>query len=184
SPPGLLLLTSFLLHVKEGRASPARLVCDSRLIHKYIGEAKDMEKKANQCQAPSALSCPVALPPVDVKMTQWKTKSVRRAGRMVLGPLGGGGGGGRPRGAGGGGGGGGPPPPPPPPALWGQQGAEHGDVCDPSVPFSPPQEEPWEPGCSAGSKELNTAVIFLAYQRLLQGKLRFFFHDLAKDLCD
>lgn len=74
----------------------------------------------------------------------------------------------------------------PPLALGGQQGAEHGAVCDPSVPFSPPppQEEPWEPGCSAGSKELNTAVIFLAYQRLLQGKLRFFFHDLAKDLCD
>ncbi|XP_047915522.2 thrombopoietin isoform X2 [Anser cygnoides] len=46
------------------------------------------------------------------------------------------------------------------------------------------EEEPWEPGCSPGSKEINTAVIFLAYQRLLQGKLRFFFHDLAKDLCD
>ncbi|KAI6063078.1 Thrombopoietin [Aix galericulata] len=46
------------------------------------------------------------------------------------------------------------------------------------------EEEPWEPGCPAGSKELNTAVIFLAYQRLLQGKLRFFFHDLAKASCD
>ncbi|XP_040423899.1 thrombopoietin isoform X1 [Cygnus olor] len=46
------------------------------------------------------------------------------------------------------------------------------------------EEGPWESGCSPGSKEINTAVIFLAYQRLLQGKLRFFFHDLAKDLCD
>lgn len=44
SPPGLLLLTSFLLHVEEGRASPTRLVCDNRLIQKYIMEAKDMEK--------------------------------------------------------------------------------------------------------------------------------------------
>uniref|UniRef100_A0A493THZ7 Uncharacterized protein n=1 Tax=Anas platyrhynchos platyrhynchos TaxID=8840 RepID=A0A493THZ7_ANAPP len=50
--------------------------------------------------------------------------------------------------------------------------------------WEPPQEEPWEPGCSPGSKERNTAVIFLAYQRLLQGKLRFFFYDLAKDLCN
>lgn len=54
----------------------------------------------------------------------------------------------------------------------------------PPSPLLAPQEEPWEPGCSPGSKEINTAVIFLAYQRLLQGKLRFFFHDLAKDLCD
>lgn len=46
SPPGLLLLTSFLLHVKEDRASPTRLVCDNRLIQKYIVEAKDMEKRA------------------------------------------------------------------------------------------------------------------------------------------
>uniref|UniRef100_A0A8B9Z9S9 Uncharacterized protein n=1 Tax=Anas platyrhynchos TaxID=8839 RepID=A0A8B9Z9S9_ANAPL len=50
--------------------------------------------------------------------------------------------------------------------------------------WEPPQEEPWEPGCSPGSEERNTAVIFLAYQRLLQGKLRFFFYDLAKDLCN
>ncbi|EOA99202.1 Thrombopoietin [Anas platyrhynchos] len=138
---GLLLLTSFLLHVKEGRASPARLVCDDRLIYKYIEEAKDMEKKVNQCQAPSVLSCPVTLPLVDVKMTQWKTKSNQSKRREILCNL---------------------------MLLLG----------------APPQEEPWEPGCSPGSKERNTAVIFLAYQRLLQGKLRFFFYDLAKDLCN
>lgn len=45
SPPGLLLLTSFLLHIEEGHASPTRLVCDNRLIQKYIMEAKDMEKR-------------------------------------------------------------------------------------------------------------------------------------------
>ena len=52
SPPGLLLLTSFLLHVEEGHASPTRLVCDNRLIQKYIGEAKDMEKRAVRIQSP------------------------------------------------------------------------------------------------------------------------------------
>lgn len=51
SPPGLLLLTSFLLHVEEGHASPTRLVCDNRLIQKYIGEAKDMEKRAVRIQS-------------------------------------------------------------------------------------------------------------------------------------
>lgn len=53
SPPGLLLLTSFLLHVEEGRASPTRLVCDNRLIQKYIGEAKDMEERAVRINPPN-----------------------------------------------------------------------------------------------------------------------------------
>lgn len=53
SPPGLLLLTSFLLHVKEDRASPTRLVCDNRLIQKYIMEAKDMEKRVVRIQSPT-----------------------------------------------------------------------------------------------------------------------------------
>ncbi|XP_071898574.1 thrombopoietin [Anas platyrhynchos] len=172
----LLLLTSFLLHVKEGRASPARLVCDDRLIYKYIEEAKDMEKKVNQCQAPSVLSCPVTLPLVDVKMTQWKTKSNQSKRREILCNLmlllG---------------------------AVRGAQSQESQECWAGQLnrlyrhaeaflmllkTWEPPQEEPWEPGCSPGSEERNTAVIFLAYQRLLQGKLRFFFYDLAKDLCN
>lgn len=52
SPPGLLLLTSFLLHMEEGRASSTRLVCDNRLIQKYTGEAKDMEKRVVRVQSP------------------------------------------------------------------------------------------------------------------------------------
>lgn len=95
-------------------------VCDNRLIQKYIGEAKDMEKRVvrkqcppkpstrlgwqdragssswhltaaallpqqSECQALPALSCPVVLPLVDFNMRQWKNKSVRGVGRMVLG---------------------------------------------------------------------------------------------------
>lgn len=56
SPAGLLLLTSFLLHMEEGHANLTRLVCDNRLIQKYIGEAKDMEKKAVRIQSLSALN--------------------------------------------------------------------------------------------------------------------------------
>lgn len=113
SPSGLLLLTSFLLHMEEGRASPTRLVCDNRLIQKYIGEAKDMEKRVvriqspqsprpgmgtapgmspqvmscppqGQCQVLPALSCPAVLPLVDFSLQQWKSKSVRGAGKTVL----------------------------------------------------------------------------------------------------
>ncbi|KAM4769903.1 thrombopoietin isoform 2-T2 [Cyanocitta cristata] len=80
----LLLLTSFLLHVKEDRASPTRLVCDNRLIQKYIMEAKDMETRVGQCQALPVLSCPAVLPLVDFTFQQWKSKLVRGAGRRVL----------------------------------------------------------------------------------------------------
>ncbi|XP_031976027.1 thrombopoietin isoform X1 [Corvus moneduloides] len=80
----LLLLTSFLLHIKEDRASPTRLVCDNRLIQKYIMEAKDMETRVGQCQALPVLSCPAVLPLVDFTFQQWKSKLVRGAGRRVL----------------------------------------------------------------------------------------------------
>ncbi|XP_032924186.1 thrombopoietin isoform X2 [Catharus ustulatus] len=125
SPPGLLLLTSFLLHVKEDRASPTRLVCDNRLIQKYIVEAKDMEKRVGQCQALPPLSCPAVLPLVDFTFQQWKSKST---------------------------------------FSW-----EAGH---------------WEPSCSPHSmEETQITSIFLTYRQLVQGKLRFFFNDLAKVLC-
>ncbi|XP_046754298.1 thrombopoietin isoform X5 [Gallus gallus] len=251
----LLLLTSFLLHVKEGHARPMGPICDNRLIQKYIGEAKDMEKRVSECQALPALSCPVVLPLVDFNMRQWKNKSVRGVGRMVLG------------------------------CPWdlrtspwvsrgirspnklnkklvgtvGGTGALCGDeVEDPSVSrvgtgtmglqpsasgvstHTAPQDEikrreilcnlvllvgavteaqgqvsqecgagqlsqlyrhassfllllqtfgweegPWEPGCSPRSiEQTHVTEIFLTYRQLVQGKLRFFFHNLAKDSCD
>ncbi|XP_075013382.1 thrombopoietin [Calonectris borealis] len=279
----LLLLTSFLLHVEEGRASPTRLVCDNRLIQKYIGEAKDMEKKAGQCQALPALSCPTVLPLVDFSLQQWKSKSVRGAGRMVLAlghprgwrrsprvgtgtrmlnkmPVGipGGTGGwktpSRPRvdrGINQARGGGGQPthcllpqnetkrreilcdlallvgavaaaqgqvtqecgarqlsqlyqhtnsfllllqtfswevrPPPREPGHPGAGASCAGlgmTALSPPCPTLAPQAGPWEPGCSPRSMEqTHITSIFLTYRQLVQGKLRFFFHDLAKDLC-
>lgn len=48
-----------------------------------------------------------------------------------------------------------------------------------------PQEGPWEPGCSPRSiEQTHVTEIFLTYRQLVQGKLRFFFHNLAKDSCD
>ncbi|KFV99675.1 Thrombopoietin, partial [Fulmarus glacialis] len=175
SPPGLLLLTSFLLHMEEGRASPTRLVCDNRLIQKYIGEAKDMEKKAGHCQALPALSCPTVLPLVDFSLQQWKSKSNETKRREILCDL----------------------------ALLvraaaGAQGQVTQDcgarqlrqpalgttALSPPCPTLAPQAGPWEPGCSPRSMEqTHVTSIFLTYRQLVQGKLRFFFHDLAKDLC-
>ncbi|XP_042656524.1 thrombopoietin isoform X3 [Tyto alba] len=205
----LLLLTSFLLHVEEGHATPTRLVCDNRLIQKYIGEAKDMEKRVGQCQALPALSCPAVLPLVDFRLQQWKSKSNETKRREILCDLA---------------------------LLVGAVAVAQGQVtqecgarqlnqlhqhassflrllqtfgwevrpphashtaptqapaalgtngiCHPSCPTLAPQAGPWEPGCSPRSTEqTHVNSIFLTYRQLVQGKLRFFFHDLAKDLC-
>ncbi|XP_074447041.1 thrombopoietin isoform X2 [Larus michahellis] len=203
----LLLLTSFLLHVEEGHASPVRLVCDSRLIHKYIGEAKDMEKTVGQCQALPALGCPAVLPLVNFSLQQWKCKSSESKRREILCDLA---------------------------LLVGAAAGAQGQVTQecgarqlgqlyehansfllllqtfgwevrppPREPHHPsagascaglgtmviatplaPQAGPWEPGCSPHSVEqTHVTSIFLTYRKLVQGKLSFFFHNLAKDSC-
>ncbi|XP_023788683.1 thrombopoietin isoform X2 [Cyanistes caeruleus] len=175
SPPGLLLLTSFLLHVKEDRASPTRLVCDNRLIQKYIVEAKDMEKRVDQCQALPALSCPAVLPLVDFTFQQWKSKSNETKRREILCDLA---------------------------LLVGAAAGAQGQVSDECGArqlsqlyrhansfFLLLQTFSWEAGhwessCSPYSMEqTHITSIFLTYRQLVQGKLRFFFYDLAKVLC-
>ncbi|NXN98220.1 TPO protein, partial [Rhinopomastus cyanomelas] len=172
---GLLLLTSFLLHVEEARASPTRLVCDDRLIQKYIGEAKDMEKKAGQCQALPTLSCPAVLPLVDFSLQQWKSKSNETKRQEILCDLA---------------------------MLVGAVVEAQGQVTQECGARQLSQlyrqansfflflqtfsleEGPWPPGCSLRTMEqTHVPSIFLTYRQLVQGKLRFFFHEMAKDLC-
>ncbi|NXP13851.1 TPO protein, partial [Thinocorus orbignyianus] len=175
SPPGLLLLTSFLLHLHEGPASLARLVCDSRLINKYIEDAKSMEKAAGQCQALPALGCPTVLPSVDFNIQQWRSRSNESKRREILcdlallvgaaagaqGQL--------------------------PPGCGAKQlGLLYHQANSFLLLLQTFQWEagPWEPGCPPHSVEQSHVTsIFLTYQRLVQGKLRFFFRSLAKDLC-
>ncbi|KAM4769905.1 thrombopoietin isoform 4-T4 [Cyanocitta cristata] len=210
SPPGLLLLTSFLLHVKEDRASPTRLVCDNRLIQKYIMEAKDMETRVGQCQALPVLSCPAVLPLVDFTFQQWKSKLNETKRREILCDLA---------------------------LLVGAVAGAQGQVSEecgakqlsqlyrhansfflllqtfswevrrphmsqatlaqvpaglgwvqqslsPFCPTLAPQGGHWEPSCSPHSMEqTHVTSIFLTYRQLVQGKLLFFFEDLAKVLC-
>ncbi|XP_009557607.2 thrombopoietin [Cuculus canorus] len=170
----LLFLTSFLLHF-EGHASPTRLICDNRLIQKYIEEAKDMEKKAGQCQALPTLSCPAVLPLVDFSLQQWKSKSRETKRREILCDLA---------------------------LLVGAVAGAQSQVTEECGAWQLSQlyrrtnsfllllqtfswkEGPWEPGCSPHSMEqTHITSIFLTYRQLVQGKLHFFFHDLAKDSC-
>ncbi|XP_027639756.1 erythropoietin isoform X1 [Falco peregrinus] len=175
SPPGLLLLTSFLLHMEEGRASLTRLVCDNRLIQKYIGEAKDMEKRVGQCQALPALNPPAVLPFVGFSHQEWKSKSNETKRQEILCDLA---------------------------LLVGAVAGAQSQVTEECGSRQLNQlyqhansfllllqtfsweAGPWEPGCSQGSMEQTQITgIFLTYRQLVQGKLHFFFNDLAKNLC-
>ncbi|NXH22995.1 TPO protein, partial [Bucco capensis] len=173
---GLLLLISFFLHVEESHASPMRLVCDNRLIQKYIAEAKDMEKRMGQCQAlPTLSSCPAVLPLVDFSIQQWKSKSNETKRQEILCDLA---------------------------LLVGAVVEAQGHVTQECGARQLKQLHrhansfllllqtftweavPREPGCSPRTMEqTHITSIFLTYRQLVQGKLRFFFHDLAKDLC-
>ncbi|KAM6258474.1 thrombopoietin isoform 2-T3 [Porphyrio hochstetteri] len=201
----LFLLTSFLLHMEEGRAIPTRLVCDKRLIQKYIRDAKYMENRMGQCQALTTLSYPVVLPLVDFRLQQWKSKSNETKHREILcdlmllvGAVAG--------------------------AkdqvtqecgtqqlsqLWqhandffqllqtfswevrpphtSQTTTGHGHAgvgttaWSPPHPILAPQEGPWEPGCPPHFIEETPIIdIFRTYRQLVQGKLHFFFNDLCK----
>ncbi|XP_064021143.1 thrombopoietin [Pogoniulus pusillus] len=171
----LLLLTSFLLHMEDSHASPTRLVCDNRLIQKYIVEAKDMEKRTGQCQALPTLSCPAVLPLVDFSLQQWKSKSNETKRQEILCDLalvvG---------------------------AVVEAQGHvtlecgarqlsqlyQHANFFFLLLQTFSLEAGPQEPGCSPRTMEqTHVTSIFLTYRKLVQGKLRFFFHDLAKDLC-
>ncbi|NXC75973.1 TPO protein, partial [Anhinga anhinga] len=176
SPPGLLLLTSFLLHMEEGHASPTRLVCDNRLIQKYIEEAKDMENKVGQCQELPSLSCPTVLPVVGISLQQWKSKSNETKRLEILCDL----------------------------ALLvcATEGAQaqvtqecgarqlsqlyqHANSFLRLLQTFSWEAGPWEPGCyPCSTEQTHITNIFLTYRQLVQGKLRLFFHDLAKDLCE
>ncbi|XP_043378354.1 thrombopoietin isoform X1 [Chelonia mydas] len=174
-PSGLLLLTAFLLHIKLSRTSPARLVCDNRLIQKYISEAKDMEKRVSQCQELPSLSQPLPLPMVDFSLREWKTKTNETKRQEILGDLA---------------------------LLVDAVTAVQGHVrqeCAAALlgqlykkansfllllqTFSW-QVSAWQPDrASRTTLQSHPSVIFLVYRQLVQGKLRFLFHDLAKDFC-
>uniref|UniRef100_A0A7M4EY05 Thrombopoietin n=1 Tax=Crocodylus porosus TaxID=8502 RepID=A0A7M4EY05_CROPO len=171
----LLLLTAFLLHVRLSRMSPTRLVCDSRLIHKYITEAKDMERRAGLCQELLPLPRSILLPQVDFSLREWKAKTNETKRQEILCDL----------------------------AMLADavmaMQSHVGLECAGALleqlhrktssfhlllqTFSW-QVSPYPALCAPRTvAQSHPSTAFLAYRQLVQGKLRFLFHDLARESC-
>ncbi|KAL7991038.1 hypothetical protein Chor_014468 [Crotalus horridus] len=75
SPPGLLVFIVFLFQMRLSGMWPTELVCDRRLIQKYVAEAVEMEESLSQCEELPLLLEPVHLPLVGLNLRVWKTKT-------------------------------------------------------------------------------------------------------------
>eukprot|EP00062_Callorhinchus_milii_P016810 gi/632968519/ref/XP_007900571.1/ PREDICTED: thrombopoietin isoform X1 [Callorhinchus milii] len=69
----LLLLVAFLVQTKLARMLPSRPLCDSRVLDRYIREAKGLQNSVcyGLCQFPDA----ILLPSTGLNLRAWRSKS-------------------------------------------------------------------------------------------------------------
>ncbi|KAF7242562.1 Thrombopoietin [Varanus komodoensis] len=84
----LLLLTLLLLHMKQSRTIPTRMLCDRRVIQKYISEAVEMAEQVSHCEALPLLRQPVLLALVGVNLGDWRQKTTQAKVQEILRDLG------------------------------------------------------------------------------------------------
>ncbi|XP_053166171.1 erythropoietin-like [Hemicordylus capensis] len=173
----LLLFTTFLLHIKPSRMSPMGLICDQRLIQKYVLEAVALEDKVSHCGELPLLQQPVHLPLVGFNPRDWMAKTNQAKGLEVLRDLA--------------------------KLVDGTAAAQRG--LQPGCAFALLQQLyekastfllqlrnfEWQEQDSTRQPEedsqlipeRNLRTIFQTYKQLVRGKLRLLFHDLWKDSC-
>ncbi|XP_077785847.1 thrombopoietin isoform X1 [Podarcis muralis] len=173
----LLLLTVFLLGLDLFEMSPTRLVCDRRLIQKYITEAMDLEDKVSQCEELPFLQQPVQLPLVGFSLREWMAKTNQDKGQETLRDLAN--------------------------LVDGTAAAQNQLSQGCALPllqqlyekassfllqlrnFGWQEQNPTAQPESSSQliPERNLRTIFGTYKQLVRGKLHFLFHDLWKDSC-
>lgn len=173
----LLLFTALLLHIQLTRMSPTGLICDRRIIQKFITDAVNMEEAMNQCEELHVLQQPVLLPLVGFSLGEWMTKTNQAKGQEVLHDL----------------------------AKLVDGTATAQRQLQTGCAFALLQQlyetassfilqlqnfgwQEQNPGglperTSPLIPETNLRRIFQTYKQLVRGKLRFLFHDLGKDSC-
>ncbi|XP_016076037.1 PREDICTED: thrombopoietin isoform X2 [Miniopterus natalensis] len=81
----LLLVAMLLLTARLTRSSPAPPACDPRLLNKLLRNSHVLHGKLSQCPDINPLSTPVVLPAVDFSLGEWKTQMEQAKAQDVLG---------------------------------------------------------------------------------------------------
>ncbi|XP_069884781.1 thrombopoietin isoform X2 [Dipodomys merriami] len=87
SPPELLLMVMLLLTARLTLSSPAPPACDPRLLNKLLRDSYVLHSKLSQCPDVNPLSTPVLLPAVDFSLGEWKTQMEQSKAQDILGAV-------------------------------------------------------------------------------------------------
>ncbi|XP_007934144.1 thrombopoietin [Orycteropus afer afer] len=83
----LLLVVMLLLTARLTLSSPAPPACDPRLLNKLLRDSHILHSRLGQCPDFNPLSTPVLLPAVDFSLGQWKTQTEQTKAQDVLGAV-------------------------------------------------------------------------------------------------
>ncbi|XP_011380527.1 thrombopoietin isoform X1 [Pteropus vampyrus] len=80
----LLLVVVLLLSTRLTWSSPAPPACDPRLLNKLLRDSHVLQGRLSQCPDVNPLSSPVLLPAVDFSLGEWKTQTEQTKAQDVL----------------------------------------------------------------------------------------------------
>ncbi|KAM7133101.1 thrombopoietin isoform 1-T1 [Molossus nigricans] len=81
----LLLVVMLLLTARLTQSSPAPPACDPRLLNKLLRDSHVLHSRLSQCPDINPFSTSVLLPAVDFSLGEWKTQTEQTKARDVLG---------------------------------------------------------------------------------------------------
>ncbi|XP_032194732.1 thrombopoietin isoform X1 [Mustela erminea] len=81
----LLLVVMLLLNARLDLCLPAPPACDPRLLNKLLRDSHALHSRLSQCPDVNPLSTPVLLPAVDFSLGEWKTQKEQTKAQDVLG---------------------------------------------------------------------------------------------------
>ncbi|XP_008524175.1 thrombopoietin isoform X4 [Equus przewalskii] len=81
----LLLVVMLLLKAQLTLSSPAPPACDLRLLNKLLRDSHVLHSRLSQCPDVNPLSTPVLLPAVDFSLGEWRTQTEQTKAQDVLG---------------------------------------------------------------------------------------------------
>ncbi|EHB12532.1 Thrombopoietin, partial [Heterocephalus glaber] len=82
-----LLLAVLLLTARLTLSSPAPPACDPRLLHKLLRDSHVLHGRLSQCPDVNPLSTPVLLPAVDFSLGEWKAQTEQTKAQDILGAV-------------------------------------------------------------------------------------------------